>query len=160
MDDKVILTNMVNAVVSVNIPDIKLKREWPRKGAKVAIDKTTFEEAIYDAGFEYMIKNGILYTEDMALKKQLGLEPETAVKPENIIVLDDKQIHRLLTVAPVSELRDTLKKLSLNQRQNVIDYAIDKEIADISRSDIIKEICDVNILRAIELKRANEEKVD
>lgn len=55
--------------ISVNIPDLRFKREWPNKGASVPIEKETLEEMMYDSGFKYMIDTGMLYIEDLEVKR-------------------------------------------------------------------------------------------
>jgi hypothetical protein len=52
---------------------------------------------LWDNGVRVMIDRGILYIPDMKDKIDLGLEPEDATEPENIIVLSDLQINNLLT---------------------------------------------------------------
>lgn len=157
MDDKVVLVSTVNGELGIRLPDLNFRRDLPRKGAKVIMDKKIFEEALYDRGFEYMIKTGMLNIEDLEVKKELGLEPEDATEPQNIIVLTEKQMKRLLTVAPLSELKETLMKMSRPQRQNFVDYAVANELGDYSRSQLFKEICEVDLISAIALKNQNKE---
>jgi hypothetical protein len=83
--------SMVDNLVSINLPELNFKRTWEKKGAKKPIDLDILREAIYNTGVEYMFQQGILYIDDMAVEIELGLEPENADKPQNIIVLDDKQ---------------------------------------------------------------------
>ena len=42
-----------------------------------------------------MLKAGVLFIDDLEFKKELGLEPEDAVEPVNVILLEDKFIERL-----------------------------------------------------------------
>ncbi len=128
MDDKVNVISTVTGTVGITLPELHFKREWPRKGTKLAISKDILREAIYDPGTEYIFKTGMLYIDDMEFKKEIGLEPEDAVEPENVIVLNDKQMKRYLTVAPVRDLREVLPKLSKEQLKNLINYAIEKRV--------------------------------
>ena len=121
---KVIVTNMVNRRVGMTLPDLHFKRNWEKKGAKKPIDLEILEQAIYDPGVEYMFRQGILAIDDMEVKKFLGLEPEDATEPENIIILTDAQRKRYLTVAPISELKEIMKSISDEQRLEMANYAI------------------------------------
>lgn len=154
---KVIVENLSNGRVGINIPDLRLKRIWERKGVKKPIDFETLQQAIYDPGVEFMFKEGILYIDDMDVKIALGLEPEDAKEPENIIILSDQQKRRLLTVAPIQELKDMMNKISNEQKQSLVDFAIENELTNMDRCEILKQFTQVNVIRAVELNRKNKE---
>ena len=98
--EMVTVISTVNGVVGIYLPDLRFKKEWTRKGQKQKIDKELLQDIMYDPGSEYMFRTGMLYIEDMDIKKEIGLEPEEATEPVNIIVLDEKQLNRYLTVMP------------------------------------------------------------
>ena len=143
--------------VSVNIPDLRFKREWPNKGASVFIEKETLEEMMYDSGFKYMIDTGMLYIEDLEVKKELGLEPEDATEPVNIIVLNDNDMKRMMTAMPQFEFDAKLKTLNYEQMLALADFAIKNELGDFGKCDAIKKACGKDILTAIKLNREDKE---
>ena len=143
--------------VSVNISDLRFKREWPNKGASVLIEKETLEEMMYDSGFKYMIDTGMLYIEDLEVKKELGLEPEDATEPVNIIVLSDNDMKRMMTAMPQFEFDAKLKTLNYEQMLALADFAIKNELGDFGKCDAIKEACGKDILTAIKLNREDKE---
>ena len=146
----------VNAKVSINQPAYRFKQEWNRKGAKAMIDKQTLEEIMFEPGVDYMFKSGILYIDDMDTKKQLGIEPEDAKEPVNVIVLDEKQIVRQLNLVPIHEFKKTVSTLSKEQKLEVAQYAIDNEILPaLDKCDFIKEVIGIDIMSAINLNRQN-----
>ena len=157
MDEKICVVSTVNGNIGMTVPQLNFRKEWARKGAKVMIKKEILEEALYDPGVEYMFNNVMLYIEDLEAKKALGLEPEDAKEPENIIVLNDKQMKRYLTVAPTRELKEILGKLSQEQRKNLVDYAIENNVTDIDKCNLLEEATGINVLNAIILKRKQEE---
>ena len=157
MDEKICVVSTVNGNIGINLPHLNYRKDWPCKGAKVMIKKEILEEALYDPGVEYMLNNGMLYIEDLEAKKALGLEPEDADEPENIIVLTEKQMKRYLTVAPARELKEVLSKLSPEQRKNFVDFAIDNNITAVDRCEMLQEATGVDVLNAIILKRKQEE---
>jgi len=75
------LISMVDAYVGIDVPDLHLKRLWERKGAKKKIPFEVLKEAIYDPSVDYLLRQGILYIEDLDVKIELGLEDEEAKEP-------------------------------------------------------------------------------
>lgn len=143
--------------ISVNISDLRFKREWPNKGASVLVEKETLEEMMYDSGFKYMIDTGMLYIEDLEVKKELGLEPEDATEPVNIIVLSDNDMKRMMTAMPQFEFDAKLKTLNYEQMLALADFAIKNELGDFGKCDAIKKACGKDILTAIKLNREDKE---
>lgn len=143
--------------VSVNISDLRFKREWPNKGASVLIERETLEEMMYDSGFKYMIDTGMLYIEDLEVKKELGLEPEDATEPVNIIILSDNDMKRMMTAMPQFEFDAKLKTLNYEQMLALADFAIKNELGDFGKCDAIKKACGKDILTAIRLNREDKE---
>lgn len=143
--------------ISVNISDLRFKREWPNKGASISIERETLEEMMYDSGFKYMIDTGMLYIEDLEVKKELGLEPEDATEPVNIIVLSDNDMKRMMTAMPQFEFDVKLKTLNYEQMLALADFAIKNELGDFGKCDAIKKACGKDILTAIRLNREDKE---
>lgn len=158
MDNKkVMVRSLVNHHVGMIVPELNFRREWPAEGATLPIDLDILKEAIYYPGVEYLFKQGMLYIDDMDVKIELGLEPPAAKEPVNIIILNDGQRRRLLTVAPLSELREKLEELTYEQRNELADFAIRNKLGDLERAAIIKEFVDIDIISAIRNRQAMEE---
>jgi hypothetical protein len=156
--DKIVIISNTNSRVGINLPEIRFSRKWPAKGSKVTVDKETFEQMMYDAGTRYMFESGMLYIEDLEVKKSVGLEPEDAKEPVNIIILDDKQRHRYMTVMPINEFIANIKKLSYEELQNLADYAIEHElVGDLKKCDEIKKLIGKDIIAAIKLNKLDKE---
>ena len=154
---KVTIESLVNGRISINLQDPRIKRTWEKKGTKRFLSFEELEQAMYDPGVEYMFTQGLLGIEDMEVKKALGLEPEDADEPVNIIVLTDAQKRRYLTVAPLNEFKELLATLPYEQIQGLADFAIENEISNFDRSDLIKKAINVDIIQAIANKRASKE---
>jgi hypothetical protein len=110
-------------------------------------------EAIYEPGIEAMIKDGILDIANLDVKIELGLEPEGAKEPQNIIVLTDMQKKRALTVMPLPELKALLEKMTYEQKMDLVDYAIETECSSFDRCDMLKQFTNIDIISAIQLRR-------
>ena len=157
MNDKVIVTSMVNGLVSINMPQHHLVRAWPQKGAKLPVEKDALREAIYEPGVEYMFKNGILYIEDMDFKIELGLEAEGAKVPTAVIPVDEKYLDRVLKRMPIVEMKTVVKNMNENQKRELIDYASEQNDIQLDRISALKEIVGIDLFKVIELKRQKGE---
>ena len=159
MNDKVLVTSMVKHSVGISLPQngYMVEKHWPQKGAKVLIDKEALREGIYLPGVEYMFKKGILYIDDMDFKIELGLEEYGAQAPTNIIPVDEKYLERVLKRMPVVEMKQAIKKMSPDQKQELILYASSQNDIQFDRIDAIKELTGTDLFEVIKLKRQREE---
>lgn len=154
---KVVITNQSNSRVGINIPDLRFKRVWEKKNAKITVDMDILREIIYDTGVSYMFEQGILFIEDMQAKIELGLEPEEAKVPVNIIKLDDAALKRALGPMIISDFKKFFEPLSEEQKHQVAEYAIAHECTDFSKAEIIQKAIGINVISAIQLNRQNQE---
>ena len=154
--EMVTVISTVNGVVGIYLPDLRFKKEWTRKGQRQKIDKELLQDIMYDPGSEYMFRTGMLYIEDMDIKKEIGLEPEEATEPVNIIVLDEKQLNRYLTVMPLHEFKENVKKLSIEQAKNLVDYAVQKETITFDKAEFLEKVTGLNAMSMIQLNRKNK----
>ena len=157
MSNKVKIVSKVNHRVSVDVPEIRFSRTWLSEGSVILVEKETLEELMYDIGFQNMIKMGILYIEDMEVKKELGLEPQDATEPVNIIVLTDKERHMYLTSLSLVGFKDKVKKLSRTQIEELCTYAIEHKLLDVEKAKILKEACGRDIINAVRLNELDKE---
>ena len=153
MNDKVMVTSMVGGTISASSLE---HRVWNKKGQKLPVSKDVLREAIYEPGIEYMFKNGILYIDDMELKIELGLEAPGTETPTEVLPIDDKYLNRVLKLMPVSEMKSTIDKMSIVQKQELVDYASKQNDIQLDRLAIVSEKCGVDILKTIELNRQKE----
>jgi hypothetical protein len=152
----VYLKNMVNATVSVKKPEFGVNRKWNKRGQTQALPFEVVEQLLWTEGFSNMIHKGILYIDDLQTKKDLGLEPEEATEPTNIISLTELQMENMWKNMPLSVFKIELKKLSDTQIDNLIDYAIEKKIVDTAKCSYLKEKTKRDILLAISRKEDME----
>ena len=148
MDDKVMLTSMVGGTISVSALN---HRVWNKKGQKLPVSKDILREAIYEPGVEYMFKKGILYIEDMDFKIELGLEAEGTKVPTEILPMDEKFMNRVLKLMPVPEMKTTIDKMTMVQKQELVDFAVKQNDISLDRIKIVSDKCGVDILKTISL---------
>lgn len=157
MDEKVMVTSMVSGKVSLVSPHLRLRKTWPKKGAKLPIEKAVLREAIYEPGVEYMFRNGMLYIDDMDFKIELGLEPEGATAPTEIIPMDDKHMNRILKLMPIAEMKVAIKSMNADQVRELVDYASKMNDIQFDRMDAIKQVVGIDLFKLIELNRQKGE---
>ena len=157
MEEKVKIVNLISSRVNIDLPDIRLKRIWEKKGAVKIIPFDLLQEALYNPGVEALFTEGVLGIDDLETKKKLGLEPEDAEEPVNIIVLDDAQRKRYLTVLPLHEFKEKIKELPIEQIRELAQYAIDNEIANFDKSEIINKMIGTDIIGSIQMNKADKE---
>ena len=153
MNEKVMVTSMVGGTISASSLE---HRVWNKKGQKLPVSKDVLREAIYEPGVEYMFKKGILYIDDMDFKIELGLEAEGTKTPTDILPVDDKYLNRILRLMPIVEMKAAIDKMSIVQKQELVDYATKQNDIQLDRLAIVSEKCNVDILKTIELNRQKE----
>lgn len=154
MDEKVMVTSMVNGIISVASLSHRI---WNKKGQKLPVSKELLREAIYKPGVEYMFQKGMLYIDDMDFKIELGLEPEGAKAPTQIIPMDEKYINRVLKLMPISEMKKAIDGMSDVQKLELVNFATKQNDIQLDRLNIVSEKCGVDVLRSIELNRQKGE---
>ena len=153
MEDKVKVKSLISHRVVLSVPDMRLNRVWEKKGTVRTIPFDVLEEAFYDPGVQALFTNGILGIDDMDVKKRLGIEPEDATEPVNVVALDDAQMLRYLTVLPIHEFREKINELPIEQVYELIRYAIEHEIANFEKAEMLKQLTGIDIISAIKLNR-------
>ncbi len=154
---KINVTSTVIGEVSVFQPSIPFRMSWPSKGSTRGIEEETLEQLLYTPGFKRMIDTGALYIEDMNAKKKLGIEPEDATEPVNVIVLSDVDKNKYMKVYTLEKFKTEVKKLSRDQLVDLADFAIENKIADFDKSEVLEKLCGKNIIRGIQLTKQNKE---
>lgn len=157
MDTKVKVKSLISSHVLLSVPELRLRREWEKKGAVKTIPFDQLEEAMYSPGVEALFTEGALGIDDMEVKIALGLEPPEAKEPVNIIILTDAQRERYLKNMPMVEFRQKVKELPQEQLVELAEYAIAHQIVDFDKSELLLKLTDIDIMSAIKLNRDNEE---
>lgn len=153
MENKVKIVSLVSGRVVLSVPELRLKRVWDKKGAVKIIPFDQLQEALYEPGVTELFEGGCLGIDDMEQKIALGLEPEGAEEPVNIITIDDAQRKRYLTVLPFVEFKEKIKELPREQIEELANFAIENEIADFEKSEILRQYTGKDIIGAIKLNR-------
>lgn len=159
METKVKVKSLISSHVLLSVPELRLRREWEKKGAVKIIPFEQLEEAMYSPGVEALFTEGALGIDDMEVKIALGLEPPEAKEPVNIIILTDAQRERYLKNMPMVDFRQKVKELPQEQLIELAEYAIAHQIVDFDKSELLLKLTDIDIMGAIKLNRDNEEPI-
>lgn len=154
---KVNIVNTTRGSVLVVVREIPFRHEWLAQGASYAVEHDLLEQLMYDKGFKYMIDTGMLYIEDLEEKKALGIEPEEAKEPVNVIVLNDKERRRYMVNLSLKEFKEKVRKLSYEQVTQLADYAVANRLADFEKAEFLKEMCGRDVIQSIRLSAQNKE---
>ena len=157
MEEKVKVVNLISSRVNIDLPELRLNRIWEKKGAVKTIPFDQLEEALYNPGVEALFRNGALGIENLEIKKKLGLEPEDAKEPVNIIILDDTQRKRYLRVMPLHEFKEKIKELPMEQIKELAQFAIANELVDFDKCEILKKITGTDVIGTIQMNKADQE---
>ena len=159
MARKIKITNNSNQYVVLSDRSLNFKAVFERRGVTRLVDLEILQQMIYNAGVEILFKQGVLVIEDMEAKIELGLEPEGAKEPVNIITLTDAQKRRHLTVSPMNEFKELIDKMPLEQVKELARFAIANElVGNMEKVDYLQSKTNINILKGIQTIR--EEKMD
>ena len=156
MNDKIKVINTLGHEVGLVVRDFNFNRHIAPHGF-IMVKREDFEQIMYDPGVSNMINEGTIYIEDLEVKKDLGLEPEDAEEPVNIIVLDEKKQRQMMIATPLDEFKKIFDKLSTDQRQSLADYAIEHRLADYDKCEYIRLNCGRDVIKAIRLGDQNKE---
>lgn len=150
MNKKIMVKSHSNATVVYHLPDLGFTRTFEKKGAVKPIPFDILAQGMYNDGAEAMFKLGILTIEDQEARIELGFE-------EAVFMIDDNQKKRLLTIAPLHDLKETCKKMNEQQILDLVYFAIENEIGNFDKAAFLKEITNIDIIKAIELNKAAKE---
>ena len=157
MSDKIKVISATDGRCGIDNLDLRISRRWPARGSVVTFTKEQIDELQFDPAFMNMVREGLLYIEDMDVKKEIGIEPEDAEKP-TIILMDDKALKCFWKDMPLAQFKVEIKTLTGEQIKSLAEYAIRHgEDGSIDKAKYRSKISGYQILKGIELERQNKE---
>jgi phage terminase Nu1 subunit (DNA packaging protein) len=157
MSDKIKVISTYDGRCGIDDADLRISRRWPARGAVVTFTKEQLDELQFNMAFMNMVREGMLYIEDMEVKKEMGVEPEDATIP-TIILMDEKQLRRFWKDMPISQFKAETKTLTKAQIEALAEYAIRHgDEGSIDKANYLTKISGYQILKGIELERQSKE---
>ena len=130
--------------------DLHISRRWPGRGSVVQFTREQIDELMYDPAFRNMVQEGMLYIEDMEVKKEIGIEPEDASVP-TIILMDEKTLERFWKHMPLAQFKVETKNLTKVQLSLLAKYAISHgNDSTIEKAKYLSQISGYDVLKGIE----------
>ena len=145
----VALKSTIDSMVSVRKPEYGVNRRWQKVGQTQMLPFDIVYQMLWDSGFRSLIDSGILYIEDLQTKKDLGLEPEEATSPVNILVLNEQQMKEYMTSLPIDVFKREVSKLPRIQVDNLVSFAAQNRYTDGEKCYYLKQLCGKDILKMV-----------
>ena len=157
MSDKIKVISAYNGRCGIDNADLHISRRWANRGASVTFTREQIEALQFDRAFMKMDKEGMLYIEDMDVKKEIGIEPEDAAEPTRIL-MNDKTLERFWKNMPLGQFKVESKNLTKSQLAMLAEYDIAHgSEGSIEKANYLTSISGYNILKGIELARQSQE---
>ena len=157
MSDKIKVICAVGHRCGIDNADLHISRRWAGRGAVVTFTKEQIEELMFDPAFRNMVEDGMLYIDDMEVKKEIGVEPEDAKTP-TIILMDEKALERFWKNMPIAQFKLEVKALTKSQLTSLARYAMSHgDYGTIEKANYLSEISGFQILKGIENNKSTKE---
>ena len=155
-NEMIFVTSASDYTIVINVPDMPLHRVWNKRGQKLPISRLDLERAFYDPSVEYLFRQGMLITNDKTFLKDVGLMTEN--EESEVFIVTEPLLQRIIKLMPLTEVKQTLAKMSVAQRQELGEYAV-RHYTDLKmdRTDLLSKATGKDILTAIKNLKAVEE---
>ena len=155
MENRLIaIKNMVKKEVVIGFPELKFKRTWQPE-ATIKVDIEIVKEGLFDHGFMVFLNTGVLSIVEKADRVELGLEEEDG--PDMVKLYSINEMMIMLKSMSDSEFAEAVSEMSHEQTLTLTDLAIENEISNFNKADILKKANGIDITKAIQFNRANKE---
>lgn len=154
-NERVQVKSVVKGTVVLTDPDLHFRREWIKKGQINTIPFGILQDLIYQPGVESMFTDGLLEIVDKKVRVELGLEVE-GVAPEKQILTEAQMLGALMS-AGTEAVEKALDTLPEAQIEEFVQLAVEKEITDMPKVDIIKKKTGRDIIQLVKFNRQLQE---
>ena len=145
--EKVTITNISNATVSLFVPEIKLNRELV-PGRSIVIEKDMYNDLVFDTGFNSLINGHYLKVEGLEEDEKVEVELPTYSRADISKMLDELDITAFAKFIPTA---------APAEKETVVDLAVEKGITHSAIVQLIKKYCGRDIIDLINMRHQEEE---
>ena len=153
-DKRVKIQSRVKGTVVIVDRNIPIRRELTKKGQIVTIPMSVMQDLVFQEGMSDMIKEGVISVVDQEDRIALGLEVENQ-KPDKEFLTENQMLGAL--VGSTKDIEKALDKLPRAQIDEFIDLAVEKEITDMAKVDLIEKRTGKNIIKLVQFNRQLKE---
>lgn len=157
MIEMIKIRSATDSTVSLYDPTIPLRKVFEKRGAIAIVEKDKLIQAYFNSSLETALRSGQLIIDDKNFLYEVGYITDMEEEVQEV-ELTTNLMKRCIGVMPVAELQTLLKKLSRYQIQELAEYAIEnRNELKLDRVELLSKISGKNILKAIELRKAEME---
>ena len=157
MADMVKIRSTTDGTISLYDPTIPVRKVFERRGAVAIVEKDKLIQMYFNSSLEGALRGGLLAIDDKEFLYEVGYITEKDEKVEQL-ELTPALMKRCIGVMPIAELSSLMKKMSVAQVQELADFAVlNHTELRMDRIDLLSKASGKNILKAIELHRADQE---
>lgn len=145
---QITMKNISTANVVVAIPELNFRRELS-PGRTVPLTRAQYEDLMFDPGFTTLVRGHYISV--------TGIEEDKQVE-EVGKVFDSIAISKMLDAQDVTAFAKFIPTAAPAEKETVVQMAIEKGITNNAITALIKKYCDVDVIKAINVKHELEEK--
>ena len=146
--NNITIKNVSTATVYLFVPSIKFNRELV-PGRVVPVTQEEYDELTFDPGFMSLLNSHYITVNGVEEDKQVEVIKD---------VYEADQIAQMLDKLDVTAFAKFIPKATDAEKESVINLAVEKGITQQTFVALIKKYCDVDIIKAINMKHEAEEK--
>lgn len=146
--EKITIKNVSSANIILSFEDLNFRRELV-PGRSVTVDKSMYDEMLFDVGFDSMINEHYLQI--------LGLEKDEKPAEVETDVVDRMTIAKILDNSDITAFAKLIPNAAPAEKESIVQLAIEKRITTPAIVNLIKKYCDVDIISAIHMQHQAEE---
>ena len=148
--DKITIKNISSANIILSFQDLNLRRELV-PGRSIVVDKSMYEEMLFDAGFDSMINEHYLQI--------FGLEENDTAAEVHTDIVDRNSIAKILDDTDITAFAKLIPNTAPAEKDTIVQLAIEKRITNPAIVNLIKKYCGMDIISAIHMQHQAEEEV-
>lgn len=153
-NNRVQVKSAINGTIVLSNMDLRFRREWNKKGQINSIPFEILQDMIYEDGTMSLFKDGILEIPDQEIRIELGLE-ERGVTPEKHSLTDNQMLGALY--GSPADIAKAINTLPSAQIDDFVNLAVEKEVTDMAKVDIIKKMTGKDVLALVKFNRQVKE---
>ena len=144
--EKITITNISNATVSLYVPEIRLNRELT-PGRSIPVSREMYDDLTFDTGFNFLVEAHYLKID--------GIEKEDEVA-EVTTVYTRNDISKMLDSGDITTFAKFIPTAAPAEKETVVDLAVAKGITNNAFVSLIKKYCDRDVIELISMKHQED----
>lgn len=145
--DKITITNISNATVSLYVPEIRLNRDLI-PGRVINIDREMYDDLTLDPGFNSLLRAHYIAVSGIGEDDQVDIITN---------VYSKNDIEKMLDTLDITAFAKFIPTAAPAEKETVVDLAVEKRIMHPAIIQLIKKYCDRDVIELINMRHQDEE---